>query len=160
MRTCAQCGHATAPADLFCAQCGATLLDRDLSDETFVDTVRSSGALAPVGVGRGSGLGPGDAALIVQRGPGAGEQFGLDADRVTSAGRAQDADIFLDDVTVSRSHATIARTPEGWVITDAGSLNGTYVNRVRVDSHRLMAGDEVQIGKYRFVFLIGEDGTA
>lgn len=160
MRTCAQCGHATAPADLFCAQCGATLLERDLSDETFVDTVRSSGALAPVGAGRLAGLGPGDAALIVQRGPGAGVHFALDPARATSAGRAQDADIFLDDVTVSRAHATITRTPEGWVIADAGSLNGTYVNRVRVDSHRLMAGDEVQIGKYRFVFLLGEDGTA
>jgi hypothetical protein len=160
MRTCAQCGHATAPADLFCAQCGATLLERDLSDETFVDTVRSSGAFAPAGAGRVAGLAPGDAALIVQRGPGAGVHFGLDASKVTTAGRAQDADIFLDDVTVSRSHATIARAPEGWVISDSGSLNGTYVNRVRVDTHRLMAGDEVQIGKYRFVFVIGEDSTA
>jgi len=160
MLSCPQCGRETAPADLFCSQCGAALLDRHLSDDTSVDTMRSSGSLPHIGSGRIQGLRPGDAVLVVQRGPGAGEQFLLSADRSTTAGRAQDADIFLDDVTVSRIHATMECTPDGWVISDRGSLNGTYVNRIRVDSHRLTPGDEVQIGKYRFVFLLGEEGSA
>lgn len=160
MRICPQCGRETAPADLFCSQCGAGLLDRDASDETFVDTLHSSTGLPPVGSGRFHGIRPGDAVLVVQRGPGAGEHFILHSGQTTTAGRAQDADIFLDDVTVSRVHATLQSGDGAWSITDAGSLNGTYVNRIRVDSHRLTPGDEVQIGKYRFVFLLGEDGSA
>ena len=72
-----------------------------------------------------------------------------------AAGRSAEAEIFLDDVTVSRRHAVLRRTPEGWTLEDVGSLNGTYVNRELASSAVLLAdGDEVQIGKYRFVFLV------
>ena len=94
----------------------------------------------------------GSALLIVRRGPNVGARFLLDAD-VTVAGRHPDADIFLDDVTVSRRHAEFVKDPEGWTISDTGSLNGTYVNKNRIDTHVLASGDEVQIGKYRFLFL-------
>jgi FHA domain len=91
------------------------------------------------------------ALLIMQRGPSAGARFLLDAQR-TSAGRSVDSDIFLDDVTVSRRHAEFVREGEEFVVRDVGSLNGTYVNRNRIDSTVLRPGDEVQIGKYRLTF--------
>ncbi len=91
------------------------------------------------------------ALLIVQRGPNSGSRFLLDADR-TTAGRHPDSEIFLDDVTVSRKHAEFIRDAEGFRVRDVGSLNGTYVNRERVDDLVLAAGDEVQIGKYRMTF--------
>jgi pSer/pThr/pTyr-binding forkhead associated (FHA) protein len=91
------------------------------------------------------------ALLVVLRGPNAGSRFLLDSDS-TSAGRSTKSDIFLDDVTVSRRHATFDRVGEMFVVRDRGSLNGTYVNRDRVDEAALRAGDEVQIGKYRLTF--------
>ncbi|MDR2347726.1 MAG: FHA domain-containing protein [Bifidobacteriaceae bacterium] len=91
------------------------------------------------------------ALLVVLRGPNAGSRFLLDAD-ATTAGRSTKSDIFLDDVTVSRRHATFERCEAGFQVRDLGSLNGTYVNRERVDEAVLGAGDEVQIGKYRLTF--------
>jgi len=91
------------------------------------------------------------ALLIMQRGPSAGARFLLDAAR-TVAGRSVDADIFLDDVTVSRRHAEFVREGDDFVMRDIGSLNGTYINRTRIDAAVLRAGDEVQIGKYRLTF--------
>lgn len=96
-------------------------------------------------------LRPGTALLIVLRGPNTGARFLLDDAEVT-AGRHPDSDIFLDDVTVSRKHASFVRHPEGYVVQDAGSLNGTYVNRNRIDQSGLHTGDEVQIGKFRLVY--------
>jgi pSer/pThr/pTyr-binding forkhead associated (FHA) protein len=93
----------------------------------------------------------GSALLIVQRGSNAGSRFLLDTDVVT-AGRHQRSDIFLDDISVSRKHATFTRTPEGTVLKDQGSLNGTYVNRDLVDECLLQHGDEVQVGKFRLVY--------
>jgi pSer/pThr/pTyr-binding forkhead associated (FHA) protein len=96
----------------------------------------------------------GSALLVVKRGPNAGSRFLLDRD-TTSAGRHPDSDIFLDDVTVSRRHAEFRREGDEFVVIDVGSLNGTYVNREPVDSAVLANGDEVQIGKFRLVFLTG-----
>ena len=93
----------------------------------------------------------GSALLVVQRGPNAGARFLLDADR-TTAGREPSSDIFLDDVTVSRRHAEFVRDGDAFRVRDVGSLNGTYVNRDRVDDVPLAAGDEVQIGKYRLTY--------
>jgi pSer/pThr/pTyr-binding forkhead associated (FHA) protein len=93
----------------------------------------------------------GSALLVVRRGPNAGARFLLDRDR-TTAGRRSDSDIFLDDVTVSRRHAEFLRRGQGFSVRDVGSLNGTYVNRDRIEETGLRAGDEVQIGKYRMVF--------
>lgn len=96
-------------------------------------------------------LRPGTALLVVLRGPNTGARFLLDDDVVTS-GRHPESDIFLDDVTVSRRHARFSRESGTFVVRDVGSLNGTYVNRERIDEARLFTGDEVQIGKFRLVF--------
>ena len=103
------------------------------------------------------GLPEGQALLVVKRGPNAGSRFLLDQ-ATTSAGRHPDSDIFLDDVTVSRRHAEFRTEGESFTVVDVGSLNGTYVNREPVDSANLANGDEVQIGKFRLVFLTGTPG--
>lgn len=98
-------------------------------------------------------LPPGSALLIVQRGPNTGARFLLDHE-VTNAGRSPKADIFLDDVTVSRKHSQFIAGDNGThIVRDSGSLNGTYVNRERVDQAELSSGDEVQIGKYRLTYI-------
>jgi pSer/pThr/pTyr-binding forkhead associated (FHA) protein len=99
----------------------------------------------------------GSAMLLVQRGPDSGARFLLDSDEV-SVGRHPDSDIFLDDISVSRRHGVFTRssTGGGYTVTDLGSLNGTYVNRDRIDSEiSLSGGDEVQIGKYRLIYFAG-----
>jgi pSer/pThr/pTyr-binding forkhead associated (FHA) protein len=99
-------------------------------------------------------LSAGSALLVVKRGPNAGSRFLLDQS-TTSAGRHPESDIFLDDVTVSRRHAEFRREGGEFVVVDVGSLNGTYVNREPVDTALLANGDEVQIGKFRLVYLTG-----
>lgn len=96
-------------------------------------------------------LRPGTALLVVLRGPNTGARFLLDDDPIV-AGRHPDSDIFLDDVTVSRKHAVFTRSGSGYAVRDAGSLNGTYVNRQLVDEAPLHTGDEVQVGKFRLVY--------
>jgi pSer/pThr/pTyr-binding forkhead associated (FHA) protein len=110
------------------------------------------GALSPADELAIQNLPAGSALLVVQRGPNAGARFLLDADR-TTAGRRPDSDIFLDDVTVSRKHAEFVRRGEGFAVRDVGSLNGSYVNRDRIEEVVLRDGDEVQIGKYRLSFM-------
>ena len=100
------------------------------------------------------GLPAGSALLVVKRGPNAGSRFLLDQ-AVTTAGRHPDSDIFLDDVTVSRRHAEFRKNGDSYEVVDVGSLNGTYVNRAPKNSAVLANGDEVQVGKFRLVFLIG-----
>ena len=100
----------------------------------------------------------GSAMLLVQRGPGAGARYLLDTDRV-SVGRHPDSDIFLDDISVSRRHAVFSRSGRGYVVSDLGSLNGTYVNRDRIEKVQLKDSDEVQIGKYRLVFFSGHEAV-
>lgn len=95
----------------------------------------------------------GSALLVAHSGPNAGARFLLDSD-VTTAGRHPDADIFLDDVTVSRRHVEFRRTQRSFEVVDTGSLNGTYVNHDRVDAVELRSGDEVQIGKFRLTFYL------
>ena len=94
----------------------------------------------------------GSALLVVKRGPNAGSRFLLDR-ASTSAGRHPDSDIFLDDVTVSRRHAEFYRHGDRFTVRDVGSLNGTYVNRERIEEAELFGGDEVQIGKFRLLFM-------
>jgi pSer/pThr/pTyr-binding forkhead associated (FHA) protein len=93
------------------------------------------------------------AALVIRSGGGrAGESFSISEERI-SIGRSPDAGVFLDDVTVSRNHALLVRRRDGLYIDDLGSLNGTYVNRRRIESHRLADGDEIQVGKYKLSYL-------
>ncbi len=108
--------------------------------------------VAPSAVDTGvlASLLPGTALLHVDHGPNAGSRFLLDAELVT-VGRSPSADIFLDDVTVSRKHAQFTRVAGGFSVKDVGSLNGTYVNRERIDEVQVRTGDEVQIGKFRLV---------
>jgi pSer/pThr/pTyr-binding forkhead associated (FHA) protein len=133
------------------------------ADAPLVETTISLGALVSPEVAEGeTGLSGADQAaidalpeksalLVVQRGPNAGARFLLDAEK-TTAGRRPDSDIFLDDVTVSRKHAEFVRREGQFLVRDVGSLNGTYVDRDRIDEVVLRDGDEVQIGKYRLVF--------
>ena len=104
-------------------------------------------------------LSAGSALLVVKRGPNAGSRFHLDKDLVT-AGRHPESDIFLDDVTVSRRHAEFRRTAGGFEVADVGSLNGTYVNREPIEVSALTNSDEVQIGKFRLVFLSGDQADS
>jgi pSer/pThr/pTyr-binding forkhead associated (FHA) protein len=129
----------------------------DVTSTLNLGALDEAGDLDPpeVGTGRvGGQLPPGTALLAVRRGPNAGARFLLDHD-VTTSGRHPDSDIFLDDVTVSRRHAEFHRDSGVFTVRDVGSLNGTYVNRERVESATLSNGDEVQIGKFRLVFIAG-----
>jgi pSer/pThr/pTyr-binding forkhead associated (FHA) protein len=176
MPFCNQCGHENSEGSRFCSQCGAMLPGADRpaapapqspAQPQQTPGVTDTAMLAPIGVepepeqtgepltaddqAAVGALPAGSALLIVQRGPNAGSRFLLDVDVVT-AGRHPDSDIFLDDVTVSRRHAEFRRDASGVKVRDVGSLNGTYVNRDRIDEVRLSNGDEVQIGKYRLVY--------
>lgn len=157
-RNCQRCGHELTDLARFCSNCGAPLVDAGPEGETTTTgrldvPVSSTGPLGPVSTGSVGAVEPGTAMLIVRRGPSEGTSFVLKAASVI--GRADDCDVVLDDVTVSRRHADVVRDDLGWQLRDLGSLNGTYVNRDRIDSVTLTGGDEVQIGKYRFVFLVG-----
>jgi len=94
--------------------------------------------------------------IVVQRGPEIGQRFELSGERLT-VGRSADADIMLDDVTVSRHHAEFVADGEGWALVDMGSLNGTYVNRHSVERHPLTSGDMIQIGKFRLQYLHADE---
>jgi len=149
---CNQCGHRNPPASSFCSSCGSAL---DLKDDrtitlTAVDPLQESPAGEDEVVVSVGDLPADGAVLIVRAGAQAGERFTL-SDGVTRLGRHPDSEIMLDDITVSRRHVEIERTTEGWVVTDAGSLNGTYVNQERIDRAVLHHGDELQIGKFRLV---------
>jgi pSer/pThr/pTyr-binding forkhead associated (FHA) protein len=167
--TCPACGHESAADDRFCGACGAPLSAEAFDSLEHTGSITSiiapgpgtgSGAMSAVGSGRQFELPAGSALLVVHRGPGEGQEYVLEESAgVLTVGRAPEAAIFLDDVTVSRHHAEFRHGAEGWSVRDVGSLNGTYVNRVRVDDLHLNGGDEVQIGKFRFVFLLGLDSS-
>ncbi len=146
---CPECGFQNLEAAKYCEKCGALLIPEDGSDQTL--TFESGGDEEAVTL-----LGEAVAertSIIVRSGGGrAGEAFTLNEQRL-SIGRSPDSSIFLDDVTVSRRHAVLVRRPDGFAIEDQGSLNGTFVNRKRVDRKVLEDGDEVQIGKYKLTYL-------
>lgn len=147
---CARCGHVNQEGARFCSSCGTPLADGDETTLTLqaVEAAESEDELERYLEGLPAGVG----LLVVRHGPNAGASYRLDAGEVT-VGRHPDSDIFLDDITVSRRHVRIVRDGEGFVLHDVGSLNGTYVNRERVDEARLRHGDEVQIGRYRLSFV-------
>ncbi|HEX9411524.1 MAG TPA: FHA domain-containing protein [Actinomycetota bacterium] len=149
---CSQCGH-TNPEDAhFCANCGNPLQEDTTVSFTPIDVEEDVGAEAGA---PHADLEAGQALLVVQRGPNAGSKFLVDKD-VTTAGRHPESDIFLDDVTVSRRHVEFRRDDGKFFIRDVGSLNGTYVNRQRVEQAQLASGDELQIGKFKLTFYTGE----
>jgi hypothetical protein len=160
---CSQCGRPNPEGARFCAHCGSPL-PRAASGERpgeSTSTVSLGGWESPEAEAADEpaadetateALPAGTALLVVRRGPNAGSRFLLDSD-LTTAGRHPESDIFLDDVTVSRRHAEFYRQGETFTVRDVGSLNGTYVNRERIEEAGLNAGDEVQVGKFRLVFL-------
>jgi pSer/pThr/pTyr-binding forkhead associated (FHA) protein len=171
MPYCTSCGHRNPDEARFCSQCGTRLVtaaaatpvepvaeDDPSATMTFrappKQEVPEERPLNSADAAAVDALPPGSALLVVQRGPSAGSRFLLDTDVVT-AGRHPDSDIFLDDVTVSRRHVQFRRRPDGFHVSDVGSLNGTYVNRDRIDDVLLQGGDEVQIGKFRLVYFTG-----
>jgi len=149
---CPECGFQNPEAANYCSKCGALLVKNEPGGETTMSYTPEEGdedaspSLEDLGT-----EGP---ALVVRSGGGrAGEHFSPQGDR-TTIGRSPDNDIFLDDVTVSRKHAVLAQNGNQFLIEDLGSLNGTFVNRRRIESPtRLESGDEVQIGKYRLSFI-------
>jgi hypothetical protein len=148
---CPECGFQNPEAANYCSKCGALLI-RDEQGEHTTMTFTPEEEAEDEGLSL-DGLRIAGPALVVRAGGGrAGETFALMHDR-TSLGRAPECEVFLDDVTVSRRHSVITRGPDGFTLHDEGSLNGTYVNRRRVESAKLEDGDEVQIGKYKLTFL-------
>ncbi len=153
--SCPSCGHENTVGSRFCSSCGTPLAeDRDTTtvtmatadgdtSETPVPEVEVDLSDVPVGTG----------VLVVTRGEAAGSRILLDL-ASTTAGRHPDSDIFLDDITVSRRHAEIMRDGDIYRVRDAGSLNGTYVNRERIEESPLNHGDVLQVGKYKLHFLI------
>jgi pSer/pThr/pTyr-binding forkhead associated (FHA) protein len=152
-RHCPECGFVVAEGANYCPKCGAFQgapepQQEDVTTATYVIDDQT-GELKPVDVGDVAAQ---SGALVVRSGGGrVGQSFPLSGEKMT-IGRSPETDVFLDDVTVSREHATLVRRGGDWLLDDAGSLNGTYVNRQRVDSHRLEDGDELQIGKFKLTF--------
>jgi FHA domain/zinc-ribbon domain len=165
---CTRCGQENPDSARFCSQCGSPLTrgpadggpdttstislgnteaDAEFGDESLADAASLDA------------MPPGTALLVVRRGPNAGSRFLLDSD-LTLVGRHPDSDIFLDDVTVSRRHAEFYRDGGRFTVRDVGSLNGTYVNRERIEETDLNGGDEVQVGKFRLVFMLGPRSAA
>jgi hypothetical protein len=149
---CPECGFQNPEASNYCSRCGALLVkDEPGSETTMSYTPEEGGDEAPVTL---EDLGTEGPALVVRSGGGrAGEHFLPQGER-TTIGRSPDCDIFLDDVTVSRKHAVLVQRDDGLFIEDEGSLNGTFLNRRRIDEPaRLENGDELQVGKYKLTFL-------
>ncbi|MCL2736819.1 MAG: FHA domain-containing protein [Propionibacteriaceae bacterium] len=159
MITCPTCGFDATDEARFCSRCGTKLSSADststmpvMDDQTLTNELNSEDIAAIEALPSGSAL------LIVLKGPGEGARFLLKEDR-TVAGRSPESDIFLDDITVSRTHVHFTRAQGSFSIEDMGSLNGTYVNRQLLrDVFLLRNGDEVQIGKYKMIFFLGSAG--
>ena len=152
---CNNCGHQNALGSNFCSSCGSVLepTGDDPNTVTFQLDALPAGEEVQVDLDQMASGG----VMVVTRGPNAGSRFALGAEVVT-AGRHPESDIFLDDVTVSRRHVELRRDPSGtYTVRDVGSLNGTYLNRERIETGTLNGGDELQIGKFKLVYLEGGD---
>jgi len=151
---CTECGFVNDEGANYCQRCGALLTRGESAGSggepvTATYRIDDAGELVPIEVDDVTANGP---ALVIRVGGGRiGESFAVNGERM-SIGRRPDSDVFLDDITVSRDHAVMVRRGDDWHLDDCGSLNGTYVNRARIESQKLQEGDEVQIGKYKLTF--------
>ncbi|MGI8624163.1 MAG: FHA domain-containing protein [Solirubrobacteraceae bacterium] len=156
-RHCSECGFVNAEGANYCSRCGAFIGQPEPAKPAQSTTAtymidEATGQMRPVDV---ESVASGGGALVIRSGGGrVGQSFPLRGERM-AIGRTPDADVFLDDVTVSRDHASLVHRQDAWFLDDSGSLNGTYVNRHRIDSHRLADGDELQVGKYKLTYLAG-----
>lgn len=154
---CTKCGHYNPESSVYCSRCGAALDKSQACQEEPTVGLPAVEAETEEEIEIAPPLEPlekGSALLIIKKGPDAGMSFTVDRD-VISIGRHPESDIFLDDITVSRRHAEIRRDQAHFRLVDTGSLNGTYLNRERIDSVELSSGDEIQIGKFRLLFFMG-----
>ena len=148
---CPECGFVNTEGANYCQKCGAFLGDvqQDTDDTTAAWQLDETGDIKPLDPETVAQEGT----LVIRAGGGrSGETFTVSGDQMR-IGRSPDAEVFLDDVTVSRNHALLVRRRDGLYIDDLGSLNGTYVNRRRIETHKLTDGDELQIGKYKLTYL-------
>lgn len=154
---CTKCGHFNPNNSVYCARCGERLggpgacsddatTGLPVIDEDMEEDIEIAPPLEP--------LEKGSALLVIKRGPDAGMRFIINRE-VIGVGRHPESDIFLDDITVSRRHAEIRRRESSFTLVDTGSLNGTYLNRERIETSELNNGDEIQIGKFRLLFFAG-----
>ena len=153
---CTNCGHRNPESSNFCSSCGQVLehITDDSSTITFSLDQNAGGEEIQVEL---QDVGPGGV-LVATRGPNAGSEFALEH-VLTTIGRHPESDIFLDDVTVSRHHVEVERTPSGYVVRDVGSLNGTYVNREIIAADTALTnGHELQVGRFKLVFVAGTEG--
>lgn len=151
---CNRCGHRNPPTSAFCSACGAVL---DVVDDQTITLAKVDPLMDAPGVADDTtvdlgGIQTGTALLVIRGGEDEGAYFVLSSS-VTTIGRHADSDIALDDITVSRRHSEVHHSGGKYIVSDAGSLNGTYVNQRRIDVVELRQGDELQVGKYRLVFL-------
>ncbi len=156
--TCPSCGHENTVGSRFCSSCGTSLgPENDTTTITFETSEPADADVAETPVPEVevdlSDVPLGTGVLVVTRGEAAGSRILLDL-ATTTAGRHPNSDIFLDDITVSRRHAEIVREGDAYRVRDAGSLNGTYVNRERIEEAPLTHGDVLQVGKYKLHFLV------
>jgi pSer/pThr/pTyr-binding forkhead associated (FHA) protein len=151
---CPECGFVNAEGANYCQKCGAYIgAPEPGAGEPVTATYRVGETGELIAVDLDDVVATEGAALVIRTGGGrVGESFALHGERMT-IGRRPDADVFLDDVTVSRDHALLVHRADGWHLDDLGSLNGTYVNRERIESRKLDDGDELQVGKYKLTFL-------
>ena len=148
---CEACGHRNVLTANFCSSCGEELPQGDATTENPAVVMDSASGVEAIDR---SAFGAHEGLFVVLQGPKTGARYALDGDLIT-LGRHPKSDIFLDDITVSRRHAEVRREGARYWVYDAGSLNGTYLNRERTDDHEMVDGDEVQIGKYKLVFVHG-----
>ena len=151
---CSECGFVNAEGANYCQKCGAFVgVPEPATTEPVTATYRVGETGELIAVDLDDVVASKGAALVIRTGGGrVGESFPLQGERL-AIGRRPDADVFLDDVTVSRDHALLVHRTDGWHLDDLGSLNGTYVNRERIESRKLTDGDELQVGKYKLTFL-------
>jgi len=150
---CRECGHENEAGANFCSSCGQPLTREEESTVSLAELAERLELGEELGEALAE-LPQGIGLLVVRRGPNAGSRFVLDAE-VTTVGRHPDSDVFLDDITVSRRHASVRRVPGGYEVADVGSLNGTYVDHQRVDQAALHHLADLQIGRFVLLFLVG-----
>jgi hypothetical protein len=150
---CKECGYKNTETGKYCSKCGATLPEEESRAESTIRYSLEAEEREPDLSQLREMAGKGVSLVVRSGGDMAGEAFSPEGEK-TVIGRAADCDIFLDDITVSRNHAVLIKKEDGYFVQDQGSLNGTYVNNVRVETQKLSDGDQLQVGKYKLTFIV------